>query len=131
VRARYIQSNRLQYALQIREHLIVPESKYTPTVETQDISSLSVFGGRLGMLTTVEFDREIGIDAREVDNVTADPKLAAKFGAIQSTTSDMAPQKALSACLIPSQRACVLSEGGCWGADMASCAHDNSLGRDI
>ena len=88
-----LSQNVLGSALRIAEHVGIPQPHDTPSLAFEPDGARLVVVGLLGMLPTVDFDRQFRFAASEIDNVRANNQLARKAWAI---TRKEAPQCPLS-----------------------------------
>jgi hypothetical protein len=95
--------DRRQHAVEIVDHLVVPESQHTIAMDVQNARPFLVLGGAYDMLPAIEFDDQTMGDTRKIDDVRADRHLAAKLCAIYPTVAQRMPQFLLGSCLIAPQ----------------------------
>ena len=82
--------NRLQDALTIAQHFIVPKAKNLPTLalEIGVTNSVAIV---FCVLRAVSFDNQLSANAKKVDNVRSDWDLPTKLKAAEATISQQTP----------------------------------------
>jgi hypothetical protein len=68
-----------QHAVHVSKHIVIPEPKHEVSSGFEYPSSPCVFVSSNGVLTAVEFNDQMRISAKKIDNVTGDGHLAFKF----------------------------------------------------
>ncbi len=88
-------------AVEVIEHLAIPETQDTNTVLEQNGGATCVFryGVRLGVLAAVEFGGQPVFSAEEVQNEARHGNLPSPFVAIQPPVAQAAPEQAFGVCL--------------------------------
>src|SRR5713101_3434361 len=89
--------NSLQNVLHLGGYLLItePQNSITLLVEISRSHRISLPFLLLGMLTAVEFDNQVLLDAAEVSEVSTNPVLPAKFESPEGLGSEMFPELAL------------------------------------
>jgi hypothetical protein len=77
------------------QHFVVPESQYAKSALGENCAALRVEVDAIGVLCTVDFDNQVGLDTNEVDDVAADWNLSPKLEPRQAPCTQVGPQQAL------------------------------------
>jgi hypothetical protein len=83
--------NHFENAVDVAKHVIVPEAQHAITALLNESRSRSV-GCIVGVLTTIDFDYDAFFVAGEVDNVSADPDLAAEVRTLHAQAVQVRPE---------------------------------------
>jgi hypothetical protein len=105
--------------VQLATDFIVPKSQHTVAVRLQPARSRRVFLYPVRVLTAVDFDDQLALEADEVDNISPEDVLSPKFVAVELAQPQPAPEDPLGVGGVRSQQACELalhSNGGLIGA---------------
>src|SRR6185437_3148660 len=88
-----------QYALQIAENVVVPESKYSISFSDQVIVADRV-SCRLRMLPTIDLNHDLLLATDEIADVSANRHLSCKFVAVDLAIADAIPKDSFRVRLI-------------------------------
>jgi len=83
--------NFLEYALEIFQHFIVPESHYAEPVLRKHRRSMGVLRYLFRMLPSVKLYNEPRFYAHEIDDISADRLLSPKLEVAQAPSAQMCP----------------------------------------
>jgi len=103
----------LQDAVEFLANLMIPKSEHNDPFSNQRFRSRSIanLSGAVVMPTTVQFDRELCGRTIEIQDVTAEWMLTAKFVACKISVPQMPPKNALSLDCLLSQQTSPIHEG--------------------
>jgi len=74
---------------------MIPKSKHVITQYLEIFSPSQVVRDLLGMLTTIDLDDKLGLQAEEIDDVGSKDLLTSKLDAVESSTAQSTPQAPL------------------------------------
>jgi hypothetical protein len=92
--------DRLQDAVDIAQHIIVPKTKNQITICLEVRGSTCIFSTSHRMLAAVELNDQLGGLTTEIDHVGPNRHLSPKFHSVKSPVAQAEPQPPLSVCLI-------------------------------
>jgi hypothetical protein len=84
--------NVLKNSIDVLHDIVVPVTQNHVVHGFQDFCSLRISVCSSCMLTAVQFDNEMGVSAKEVDDITVDRELPPEFPAIQAPITQTKPQ---------------------------------------
>ena len=94
--------DRRPHAVQVVQHVVVPEANYAKALALQVGGSRGITLGRV--LAAVNFDDQAPLGAEEVDDVAVDLDLLAEFEAMELATAEDAPELSFGVSRVLAQR---------------------------
>jgi hypothetical protein len=85
--------NHLKHALDIGQHIIVPETQHAVTHGLQILGPMLVVIRLLRMLTTIQLNNQHGLRTDEIDDVTAYFVLPSELPSRQVAVAQVSPQQ--------------------------------------
>jgi hypothetical protein len=92
--------DRLKYRVDISQYVVIPESQHPISEPAQKSSSLLIVSFLIGMLSAIDFDHQLGVQAKEVDDVRLDGLLPPKLRPGESAIAQVVPKDILGIRLI-------------------------------
>lgn len=106
-------------------HFVVREPQLEIAVAFDRFSTLRVGKRLIGMMLAVELDRQTEVVAAEVDDVSGDRRLPAKFQAVEPRTAQFAPENGFGPCARSSkssrERCCPSRHARRFASALAKC----------
>ena len=96
-------SDRLHHPIQVLDHLAVPEPDDLKSARLEHLRPLGVVIGLIKVLSAVEFDDQLGVDAGEIGDVAVNRKLAAELEPVELASSQRPPEACLNLRLLGAQ----------------------------
>src|SRR5262249_48305552 len=87
--------NCLEHTIDIRQHLVIPETNHSITLCFENLRSLRVRGSLFHMLLTIDLDHQLGTMTREINDVATDAHLAPEVGVRDREAMTQMPPKLL------------------------------------
>jgi len=84
---------------------MIPETQDSEAVRSEKRAANLVFGGLVGVLSTVDFNDQFSLKRAEIDEVGADRMLAAEFHRAHTLASKVTPEDLLGRSLLAAQSA--------------------------
>ena len=81
-----------KHTIDVLHHVIVPITQHQEAHRFQNLCSLRISFRSNAVLTTIQFDDEMGVGAKEVDNKAVDWELSFELPAAQAAITQTKPQ---------------------------------------
>ena len=82
----------------LSQHIVIPETQNTKAVPFDEACAIVVVRSSFHMLTTIQLDHQLGVEAGEVGEVRADRALPAELVIVESSIAQVIPEQSFCVC---------------------------------